>query len=244
MSEFGPSQVAVSLFFDHSGQDLYENPAPSVFNSTGLTADYAPWPYVQIGVFAGADEFDVGVPDAQKSDTSKHSFNSDYQLLMGAEAKLATPRFLSNKVRLVAYGSGAYLNNSDDPGNVRKGFAYTAGGNVQVAPWKGLNLVLGGEFYAIDGEQVGARDRKTQPFGVSSAAITDYMRGLVGVEYFFKGPNRPFISVSFRPTGAIGWDDQLGLRNGSVCVSLGAIATLPGKGKDKGSDEEQSVLDE
>src|SRR3954462_15966772 len=93
MSEFGPQEVAVSLFFDHSGQDLYSEAAPSLMNSTGLSVDYAPWPYIQLGVYAGADEFDVGVPKAWQSDTYKHGFNSDYQLLMGGNAKLATPRF-------------------------------------------------------------------------------------------------------------------------------------------------------
>lgn len=243
MSEFGPSQVAVSLFFDHSGQDLFASPAPSMMNSTGLTVEYAPWPYIQLGVFAGADEFDIGVP-AGVSDTSVHSFDSDYKLLLGGGGKLATPRFVSNMVRLVAYGNVGWFNNGDDYGNVRRGFAYTAGGNVQVAVWKGLNFVLGGEFYAIDGEQEGSRGG-TAPFGLNAVdGVVDYVRGLAGVEYYFKGKNRPFISVSFRPTSNIGWDDRLGLRGGSVCVSLGAIASLPGKSKSGGSEEETSVLDE
>ena len=50
------------------------------------------------------------------------------------------------------------------------------------------------------------------------------------MEYFFKGKNRPFLSVAFRPTGATDWHEHLGLRNASVSITLGAITTLPGKG--------------
>ena len=69
------------------------------------------------------------------------------------------------------------------------------------------------------------------------------MRGIVGVEYYFKGKNRPFVSVAFRPTGAIGWHDELGLRNASISVSLGAMATL-GKEKPDAGEDEPGMIDE
>jgi hypothetical protein len=243
MSEFGPSQVSVSLFFDHSGQDLYQEAAPSLMNSTGLSVDYAPWPYIPLGIYAGADEFDVDLADGWLGDTTKHGFDSDYKLLVGGTGKLATPRFASNMLRLVAFGGAGYFENTDKPGNVRKGITYNAGASIQCAAWQGLNLILGGEFYAIDGDQEDVHGNK-QPFGLTAASTADYFRGLAGVEYYFKGKNRPFISISFRPAANLGWIDQMGLRNGSICVSLGAIASLPGKGKDKAGEEESSALDE
>ena len=64
------------------------------------------------------------------------------------------------------------------------------------------------------------------------------------VEYYFKGPNRPFISLAFRPTGALGFEDKLGLRGGAIGITLGAIATLPTKGKTQIEEEEPGLAGE
>ncbi len=243
MSEFGPSQVSLGAFFDHSGQDLYEEAYPSVLNTTGLSLDYGPWSFIQLGVFGGGGELDVAVPDSKAADTSLHAYNTDYSLYGGGSAKLATPRFASNTTRLVAFGSAAYLMSSDALGNSKTPIIYNAGASVQFMLWDKLNFVLGGEFYAWDGTQKSAKDVE-MPFGLNApTGVMDYMRGLVGVEYFFQGKNRPFISVSFRPTGNIGWHDELGLRNGSIAISLGAMATL-GKNKPDGGDDEPAMVDQ
>lgn len=244
MSDFGPSQVALSAYFDHSGQDLFEEGAPSVLNMTGLSLDYGPWPFVQAGLFAGAAEFDVGLPDSRLKDTSAHAFNADYAFSGGASLKAASPHFASGTTRVVGFGSAAYFDNEDGLGNGKKGLVYNAGATVQYLFAGRLNLILGGEFYAIVGEQRAARGGKEEAFANSQPdGIVDFGRGIVGAEWYFKGKNRPFISVAFRPTGSLAWHDELGLRGGSVSVVLGAMATL-GKKMPEAGEQEPGLIDE
>jgi hypothetical protein len=246
MSDFGPNQVSLGLFFDHSGQDLYESSAPSMLNSTGLAVEYAPWPYLAIGGFAGGAEFDVDVPDALVNDDSAFGFNGEYSFYGGGSLKLATPRFASGTTRLVAQATGAYFNAEDENENVRKGIMTNSGLTVQALAWGRLNLVIGAEFQALlQGEQTSPVRKDPEPFGISApGGPVDYMRGIVGVEYYFKGVNKPFISVAFRPTGATGWHDNLGLRNGSIAITLGAMATLPAKGKNQINEEEPGLAED
>lgn len=245
MSDFGPSQISLGLFADHSGQDLFEEGAPSVLNTFGLSLDYAPWPYLALGMFGGGAELDTDVPDSRLNDPKAVGFNTGLSLYGGAAGKLATPRF-GDAWRLVVHGSSAWFNAEDDFGNVKRGILSNAGGSLQFLVRGRLNLVLGGEFQVIPwGEQLGPNDDRAEAFGISEqSGVMDYMRGLVGVEWFFKGKNQPFVSVAFRPTGAIGWHDHLGLRNASVSISLGAIATLPGKGKNRVDDEDEPPVED
>ncbi|MDB5049501.1 MAG: hypothetical protein JWO30_2572 [Fibrobacteres bacterium] len=244
MSEFGPSQVSLSAYFDHSGQDLFDDASPSVLNSTGLSLDYGAWPFIQFGLFAGATEFDVALPDNRLSDSAAFAYNSDYSFSAGGSLKLATPRIASNTTRAVAFGSITYLDSKDVPGNSKTGLIYNAGASVQYLFLNRINFVLGGEFYTVIGDQKSATDGFVQPFSTSApSGRVDYLRGLVGVEYFFKGKNRPFISVAFRPTGNIGWHDELGLRNASISVSLGAMATL-GKEKQDAGEDDPGMIDQ
>lgn len=243
MSEFGPSQISLACYYDHSGQDVFEDGYPSILNSTGFSVDYAPWTYVQVGVFGGAAEFDVALPESRLEEADAHSYNTDYKITGGGSLKLATPRFASGTTRAVAFGSAMYLNSEDDAGNSKKGNLYNAGATIQYLFRDRLNFVLGGEFYALDGEQMSGSGGY-RAFGFSRpAGIVDFMRGIVGFEYFFKGANRPFVSVAFRPTGSIGWHDELGLRGGSVSISLGAMTTL-GKGKADVEEEDSGMVDE
>src|SRR5690606_24728566 len=239
MSEFGPSQVSLGWFFDHSGQDLFEDGYPSLLNTTGFSLDYAPWTYVQLGVFGGVSEFDVALPEKRAGEPDAAAYNTDYRFTGGGTLKLASPRFASGTTRVVAYGSAAYLDSEDDMGNSKKGNLYQAGATVQYLFRDRLNFALGGEFRALDGEQISSRGGY-EPFGISApGGIVDYMRGVAGVEYFFKGRNRPFVSVAFRPTGSIGWHDKLGLRNASISISLGAMTNLGKMGEiqeEDGSD--------
>lgn len=243
MSDFGPSQVSLSLFYDHSGQDLFEDFSPSVMNTTGLSLDYAPWPFVQAGIFGGATEFDVALPEGRLKDTSAYSLNTDYAFSGGASLKLATPRVASGTTRLVGYGAATYYDNADKPGNELRGITYNAGATVQCLIADHLNLVLGGEFYAVTGEQTSARGDKVEFSNSQPDGIVDFGRGIVGVEWYFNGKNRPFISVAFRPTGSLGWHDQLGLRGGSISVALGAMATL-GKKLPEAGEEGPGLIDE
>jgi hypothetical protein len=244
MSDFGPAQVSLAAYFDHSGQDLFEDPAPSLLNSTGFSLDYGPWPFVQFGLFGGATEFDVALSDSRAKDATAVAYNSDYSFSAGGSLKLATPRFASGTTRAVAFGSLTYLDSKDAPGNAKTGLIYNGGATLQYMLRNSLNFVLGGEYYALYGDQTAAAGGATRPFGLAEAAgIIDHMRGIVGVEYYFKGKNRPFVSVAFRPTGAIGWHDDLGLRNASISVSLGAMATL-GKEKPDAGEDEPGMIDQ
>ena len=246
MSDFGPSQVALGLFYDHSGQDLFENSSPSVLNTMGLSVDYAPWPYVAIGVFGGAAEFDVDVPDYLVDDTAAKGFNTSLSFYGGGSAKLATPRFVGGTTRLVAYGSAGWVDATDDFDNEKRGLMCNAGGSLQFLTWGRLNFVLGGEFQALVlGEQTSSLNTEPEPFGLAApVGAMDYFRGLVGIEYNFKGKNQPFISVAFRPTGATNWHDNLGIRNASISVVLGAIATLPGTGVSQVQEEEPGMSED
>ncbi len=244
MSEFGPSQVSVAAFFDHSGQDLFVEGYPSLLNTTGLSLDYAPWPYIQMGIFGGGGELDAVVPVNLLSDTTKHDYLTDYGLYGGASVKLATPRFLSNTTRLVSYGSAGYLKSSDALGNSKTPIIYNGGVSIQFMVMEKLNFVVGGEYYAWDGEQKSATGQVSKNLGISKpGGDTDYLRGLVGVEYFFKGKSRPFISVAFRPNAKIGWRNNMGLQNGSISISLGAMTNL-GKTKNQTGDDEPSLIDQ
>lgn len=246
MSDFGPSQVSLGLFFDHSGQDLFEDGAPSVINSNGLSADYAPWQWLAVGAFAGSAEFDVDVPDNRLDDTSAYGFNTGLSFYGGASLKLATPRFASGTTRLVAYGAAAYLNAEDENENRKSGVMTNSGLSVQYLVRDRLNLVIGGEFQALlEGEQTSSVRSEPEPFGMTApAGPMDYMRGLIGFEWYFKGRNRPFVSLAFRPTGSTTWHDHLGLRNASVSITLGAIATLPGKGRNQIQEEEPGLAED
>src|SRR5690606_1476612 len=120
---------------------------------------------------------------------------------------------------------------------------YQAGATVQYLFRDRLNFALGGEFRALDGEQISSRGGY-EPIGISApSGILDYMRGVVGGEYFFKGRNRPFVSVAFRPTGGSGWHDQLGLRTASISISLGAMTTL-GKMGEILEEDDSDLMDE
>lgn len=244
MSDFGPSQVSLAAFYDYSGQDLFEDPAPSLLNSTGLSLDYGPWPFLQFGLFGGATEFDVALPESRAADTSARAFNTDYSFSAGGSLKAATPRFASGTTRAVAFGSVAYLDNQDASGNSKTGLVYNGGATIQYMLRNRVNFVLGGEYYAVYGDQASAQGGPTVPFGTTeSEGIIDHLRGIVGVEYYFKGKNRPFISVAFRPSGSMAWHDDLGLRNASISVSLGAMATL-GKGKPDAGEDEPGMIDQ
>jgi hypothetical protein len=247
MSDFGPNQVSMSLFFNHSGQDLGVESAPSMLNTMGLSADYAPWPYLALGVFGGGAELDVDVPDARAGDDSAFGFNGGLSLYGGGAAKLATPRIVGGTTRLVAYGSAGWFNAEDGNRNVKRGLMCNAGATLQYLVKGRFNIVLGGEFQAIlMGEQESPLTKEPVPFGMSEpTGPMDYMRGVAGFEYYFKGRNQPFLSVAVRPTGATDRHDHLGLRNASISVSVGAIATLPSKwGGSQIQEEEPGLAEE
>ncbi len=239
MGDFGPKQLAVSAFFDHNGLSLFEDPAMAVMNTAGMGVEYAPFRFLQIGAFAGAIETDIAVPVSRQSDTSARSFNGDYSFAGGGELKLATPRFIGDAMRFVAYGNATWFRVEDVSGNLRSGFYYQGGLSLQWSPMPRLNFILGAEYHALDGTQENTLKRQS-PFGLTAAEEADAGRALVGVEYTFPQKNRPFISLSFRPNGNLGWDDRLGVKNASVAVAFGVITDLgqvaPGK-----QQEEESI---
>jgi len=239
LSEIQPKQLSLGVYIDHSGQPLYDVASPSVLNTTGLSVEYGVINFVNVGLFAGAAEFDVDIPP-HGSDTNR-VFNSNFSPYGGLSAKVASPRFLTGTSRIVGFGQAAYINTEDDAGNVREGLVYNTGLTWQTDWRERMNFVIGGEFYAIDGKQQTALGGAKKPFGVNAPEVTDYFRGLVGVEYFFKGPNRPFISLLFRPTGALGYNDNLGLEGGSISLTFGAITSF-GKQSEQAHDDDSHVL--
>jgi hypothetical protein len=243
MSEFGPKQLAVSAYFDHNGISLYEEEHPALFNFAGVGVEYAPWPYIQIGVFGGGAEFDIGVPESRLNDTSAHAFNGAYSMAGGGGLKLATPRIARDQLRLVVYGNASWFSAEDGAKNVRTGLYYQAGGSLQWAPVPSLNFILGAEFHALDGEQENSAGASAA-FGLAGLTQLEAYRGLVGFEYVFPQKNRPFISVAFRPTGALGWDDQLGVRNASVCFTFGVITDLGNTAAGKQVEEDFGPLED
>lgn len=243
MGDFGPNQLAVSAFFDHNGLSLYEDPAMAVMNTAGLGIEYAPLRFVQIGAFAGGTEVDVAVPDSRQSDTAARAFNGDYSFAGGGELKLATPHFVGDAMRFVAYGNATWFRAEDASGNLRSGFYYQGGLTLQWTVMPRLNLVLGAEYHALDGTQENTL-KKQSGFGLNAAEEVDAGRGLIGVEYTFPQKNRPFISVSFRPNGNLGWDDRLGIKNASVAVSFGVITDLGRVAPGKQEEEVNSPMED
>jgi hypothetical protein len=96
-----------------------------------------------------------------------------------------------------------------------------------------ITIGAGGELYILDGEQ---ENRTESGVGFGNR---DYYRGLVSFEFYPKTnpevlKGQPFICLSFRFTGDMGWDDDLGLKNGALNVSLGWITDfLYGKYKEE-----------
>lgn len=225
MSDFGPKQFALTASFDHNGLLLYDDGSPSILNTVGLGAEYAPWRMIQLGVFLGATEFDIAVPESRKNDPRAFAFNSDYNFSGGASIKLASPRFAGESLRLVAYGSGQWVQAKDSFGNERFGLYYQAGGSLQWSPIPRLTLVLGGEYHALDGTQKNSAGREL-PFGLEGLTPVEAGRGLVGVEYVMPQKNRPFFNVSLRPTGNIGWNEKLGIQGASLSVTFGVMTDI------------------
>jgi hypothetical protein len=238
MSDFGPKQFALSASFDHNGLSLFEDAYPCVFNSVGLGAEYAPWRFIQLGIFVGASEFDIGVPESRLNDATAFAFNSDYNFTGGGTAKLATPRFARESLRLVVYGSAQWMNAEDGYSNERSGLYYQAGGSLQWSPITQLTIVLGGEYHTLDGTQKNATGSEGG-FGLEGLTAVEYMRGLVGVEYVLPQKNRPFMNISLRPTGNLGWDSQLGVRSASISVTFGVMTDI---GKPTAGHQEEATF--
>jgi hypothetical protein len=225
MSDFGPKQVAISASFDHNGLFLYDDKSPCIFNSVGLGAEYAPWRFIQIGAFVGAAEFDIGVPPSRINDSNAFAFNSSYNLTGGGSLKLATPRFARESLRLVVYGSAQWLQAQDDFSNERLGLYYQTGGSIQWSPMAQLTLVFGGEYHTLDGTQKNGAGAQSG-FGLEGLTSVEYMRGLIGVEYVLPQKNRPFMNVSLRPTGGLGWEENLGIQGASLSVTFGVMTDI------------------
>ncbi len=206
---------------------------------------------MEVGIFGGMAEFNVGVPPGKKigdpdgNGSTLKNFESGYDLFGGASAKLATPRFLSGKARFVGYGTASIIKAEDKPGNRKSGKFYNSGILGLLDLPHRFTVILGGEFYAIDeGSQESAAGTGSKTFGMSEPNGTmDHIRAVVGVEYFFKGRNRSFISLAFRPTGELGYEDNLGLQGGSISLTLGAISNFGNK-VGQSSEDDGPTLDE
>lgn len=242
LAEFGPREAAIGLFFDHQGLTLFEDPASATLNMAGLSLEVAPWRFVQLGIHSGGAEFDVAVPESRQNDVTATAFNGDYNIFAGGTAKLSTPRFWGERFNLAIHGNGTWFQNEDPAGNQKNGFFYQAAGSLQWRITKRVNVVLGGEWTALDGDQENTLGDKG-PFGLNQPEPVDVLRGLVGVDVFLPGKNQPFISICFKPTGAIDYDDKLGIRGAALSVSLGMIAPL-GKTSLPAQEEAESALDE
>ena len=236
LAAYGPAKMAAGFYFDHSGQDIFDDSqrTPSLLNTTGGQVTFAPFRVLHFGAYIGAAEFDHKAP---RDDPDGPAFNADFNLTYGGCAKAFTPGFLSDRMRVFASGSAGHFKVEDDFKNVRKAWEFHAGLGVQYTPLKLLTIGVGGELYVLDGEQ-----EHTSVSGVGFGN-RDYYRGLLSFELcpktnseFIEG--QPFISLSFRFTGDMGWDDDLGLKNASLNVSVGWITDfLYGKYKEEQEEE-------
>jgi hypothetical protein len=245
LSELKGRQLSLGVFYDYSGQQLFQEGNPSVLHTMGAALELGLVPFVNVGIFGGGDLLNIDVPPgaAPSGGVTPRAFNSGFAPYGGLSAKLATPRFLQATTRFVAYGDAAFLRAKDDYNNERQGLFYNTGLTLQAEFDHRLNLVLGAEFYAIDGTQKNRGSSAETPMGLNAPdGLVDYFRGVVGFEYFFKGPNRPFISVAFRPTGSLKYQDGIGLQGASISVTLGAITNF-GKQSDQPSEDEVHSLD-
>ncbi len=237
-------QMSLGVYYDYSGQSLFREGSASVLHTTGVGLEYGILDYVGVGAFAGGSVLNVDVPPGSNSDTLR-AFNSNFGPYGGLSAKLATPRFWQNTSRLVGYGQAAFLHAEDNAGNVKQGMVYNAGLSLQAELNHTYNFVLGGEYYYLDGEQQAAGGGTQFPFGLNAGDGTiDYFRGLIGFEYFFKGPNRPFISFALRPTGSMSYRSGFGLQGISLSVTLGAITSFDKQAEQRNGDAGTSIDDD
>ncbi len=221
--EFGPQQLLVGFYFDHSGQEVFNDNTPSVFNTTGLNIGYAPWKFLQVGGFIGVAEFDVAKPQSKRHIDTVGSFNSDYRLHGGGSLKLVAPIWES--LSIFGSGSGAYHEATDGLGNYKEVRELSGAAGMMWRFGRLFNVAMGAEYFLLDGEQ-----RNNLQHGVKFANLDQY-RGLLALEFFpphssLTSKGIPYISLSFRPTGSIGWNDRLGLQNASIAISLGFISDL------------------
>jgi len=238
LTDYGPAKMALGLYFDHSGQELFNDNqrAHSLLNTTGAQLTYAPFRVLQIGVYVGGAEFDH---DPSADDPDGPGFNANYSLTFGASGKIFTPGFMSDKLRGLLFGSMGFLKAEDGYRNVRQVFECHSGLGLQYQVIKIMKLGIGAEVYYLDGEQGNdSVSTGSNPFG-----NRDLYRGLISMEFYPKtNPDliqgQPFICISFRFTGDMGWDENLGLKNGSLSITLGWITDfLYGKYKEEKEEE-------
>lgn len=237
MSEFGPNQTALGVYFEQSGQELYDTATSSFLNTAGVNLDYAPWKYFQLGIFGGGGELDVNITPGKENVTNIQRYESDLTWQFGLSSKLATPRVFNNTTGLVVYGSGEYISTEMNK-YFKKTFVYSAGGSIQIAVLPRLNLVFGGEFYALDGTQGPTINGDSKTF-----SNQDNIRGLIGFEFYMAGKNRSYISVAFRPTPNLDWESGHGIKGASISISLGAISITSTRGNAENGDDEGGNLE-
>ncbi|MBF0431848.1 MAG: hypothetical protein HQK83_11250 [Fibrobacteria bacterium] len=234
LTDYGPAKMAGAIFFDHSGQDIFEGAeeTESILNTGGFHLSYAPFKMVQLGLYVGGAEFDHHAP-ANKPDTAY--FDSEFKITGGATGKLVSPHFLYDKARVFVYGMAGYLEAKDTYQNVRQLNVYQSGIGFQFQIMKSLNAALGFEAFFIDGNQANTSvGLGENPFGIN----TPY-RGMISLEYYPKTyrdlwENQPFFSITVRGAPGIGLDNNLGLKNASIAVSVGMITNfLYGKYKER-----------
>ncbi len=235
-TDYGPAKMALGYFFDHSGQDIFADPnkTSSILNTTGAQFTFAPVRLINFGFYVGGAEFDH---DAVV-DTG-FSFNSNFNTTAGVAAKLFTPRFAGDKLRLFAFGNLGWFEAKDKFENIREIKEYHSGGGVQYQVFNVVNLILGMDVYWLDGDQSSA----SVASGSNPFANRDLYRSLVAME-FYPATNRdlikaqPFISVAFRGTGDVSWHDKLGIKNASVSASIGLITDfIYGKQKERREED-------
>ncbi len=236
MTEFGPNQMALGVYLEQSGQNVFAENVPSFLNTTGVNLDYAPLQYLQLGVFGGGGTFDNDIQKTSESKPNIQRFESGFMWQGGVSTKLATPRFIKNSTRLVTYGSANYFSATSSKSSVyvAKSFVYEVGGSVQILVHPKFNLVLGGEFMAFDGTHTNDKGKES----AFSNVPEDQFRGLIGFEYYVMGKNKSYISVALRPSQNFGWEDKHGFTGAALSISLGAISITSQKGNLENGEED------
>lgn len=228
LSDFGPGQVATSLFYESQGFDVFDKPgqASSILSGGGLALEYAPWTFLQAGLFGGGAEYDVELPEDRRSTTAR-AFNSGFAPFGGGTLKFMTPRFFGATTRLYLNGNATYFRNETEgiSGNLKSGFLYGSGAGLQVQLHPMVNLSLGGLALLLDGSQESANGGSSD-FGATYSALTPTARGSLGLDLFLPGKTRSFLSFAFSASSKLEYDDRLGPVESAVSVALGVITDL------------------
>lgn len=217
---FDAKLMSVTVYAEHSGQGLFEEKisAKSVLNTGGLQVNMSPIEYLQMGAYLGVAEFDH---NGEKEDKSR-AFNSGYTFNFGLDAKILSPKFAQEKMRLIAGLSAGYLKPRNDDDFSENLLETHIELTLNYALISMLNIGLGAEFFLLQGDYHDFPFTGNEPFG-----NRDYFKGILSFEFYPKrkedDKKTTFLNMTFKLGPDPGYDSDLGFQNVSIYLGLGVI---------------------